>query len=303
VFGGYTSRLQNKAKSSKTSSNILLHDIWRFDLKSRIWTQLSSTSSPSTRFTNLKYRHIQLGQEVSGRSALLSPYGLILLGGLSSYTKEYNNNRIHDNVWRMDLWNENYEKIDILLSQSETKIQSSNQGRDGVPPHHHRNVGKLSELGEEFPFLKEDSMNTGRYLSSFAWVDDYSLSRLEKQEYFITNNEHTIDLLNNPSIFSFGGQDKGRNQLDDIRKLNLQGLASEPFIQDNDDDVDIIFKRESISNIRSSHCDWWLLPNSTSDHLWQSTCLSSGYYSQNCTLPLVLRRAWCRGEYQSVGFL
>ena len=102
-----------------------------------------------------------------------------------------------------------------------------------------------------------------------------------------------------PAVFTFGGYD-GVRMHDDLRALSLHGMAAHGAKAE--------VQRHDI-------CNPLLLANATGDIIWHERCMVSslastawapdnaGGTTDACTLSLVLQRAWCTEEYQSIGNL
>ena len=85
---------------------------------------------------------------------------------------------------------------------------------------------------------------------------------------------------------------------DDLRALSLNGLAARGYRAHAE---------------RHHVCDHLLLHNSTADTNWRERCMTdqvaarvkdtAGGATDACTLSLILQRAWCSEDYQSIGNL
>ena len=87
---------------------------------------------------------------------------------------------------------------------------------------------------------------------------------------------------------------------DDLRALSLHGMAAHGAKAE--------VQRHDV-------CNPLLLANSTGDQNWRGRCMvgavmdtawaaeNAGGTTDACTLSLVLQRAWCTQEYQSIGNL
>jgi hypothetical protein len=147
-----------------------------------------------------------------------------------------------------------------------------------------------------------------------------------------------------PAVLTFGGDDGARHVHDDLRRLELHGLAAEPLMhhqhnplypQHHQQEEERMSGRATTSTtrrhqsssssaaamlpvemLRRDRCQWRLLHNSTADRAWMDTCMASTSpnatspsvplltnSNASCSLADLLQRAWCQGEYQSVGYL
>jgi hypothetical protein len=221
-----------------------------------MWTQLSeATARPS--------------MEVTGRSVVLSPWGLLAFGGLRSGMVD-GRTGLEERVWRMDLWSWRW----LPVATDDGTI-----GKGPVQAHKHREEGLLSGRGEPSPLLFEKVPAVARFLTAAALVGEYAGKVVDETGYAVQGMEAQW-----PAVFTFGGDDTARTFNDDLRRLELHGLAAEhasslaayggsavpaastATAPDDGSSSSGVFHPDAK---RAERCDWRLYENSTADRLWE----------------------------------
>jgi len=358
VFGG---RGESKAAGGSKRSVVILRDLWRLDRFPVPTWHLLSEGDPS----NGSGRHSasirggvlmsmsQLGSlESSGRSTVLSPWGLLAFGGLKDANLVANpagrggaggggggfaDERLEERVWRLDLWSEEWEVVAHKDEHFGNARLSAQTKAGPAAPHYHRSGGAG---GAAFPGLSESTPSVGRYLVGVAIVGEGAARGGGREEADKGRDEgYGTKHKGWPAVYTFGGDDSARTVHDDLRRLELHGLAAEPFLHRAPNIGAVadgvsggvsggvgfgggmsgagggsrssVFKAHSVEALRRDRCDWRLKKNTTANNAWLASCLAnttttataSLVAAEECSLIQVLQRAWCEQEFQSTGFL
>ena len=240
----------------RTVSGSLLHDAWRFDSKGK-WHELNPLSPGTGAGVGLG------GGMAAGRSGLLTPWGVLALGGLKDITSVLTlrgaDARLEERTWLLDLWTAEWSVIPVLDPRSAFAKGSLPAFHGAVAAHVSRASGIESGRGNPSPATFEASPAVGRYLSAAVMFDGPAAS-----------------CSSGATVLTFGGDDGARTFSDDLRVLSLAAL---------------------VAPHRSDICGWSLTENSTAAREWAS-CRDRG-----CPFTSVLRRAWCEGNFQPIGFV
>ena len=252
IFGGY-GRHERK-----------LDDLWRFDYDGNgggSWVQLEVGGQGIDDFL------------WKGRSGVVSPWGLIMLGGMNENAEW----KYEGRIWRYDVVGRGWQvvqkanEVDSIEGENVEAMRWRSSGKTKSVP-----LPPLSELSKEPHYHSASTL--------IGW-NSLSPNRMSDSDGVMLGGDPE------PMILSFGG-DVGVTRAryrGEMRGLRLRGTGKEE-------------EDEETEANRGEECDWRTEVGGEGWRVWEDSCGTNGGIGTGgvCSVEEVLIMAWCKREYQAI---